>query len=178
MIFDRHAQTSAPGSARPRRAITAASGPRVLCTILIHAAAFSLIGCAFTPRGTAIEQRKLDEAGGRYEPRFEQRDLPELPAPASWQDVLRRSFLANGEVEAAYFGWKAALQQVQVAGAWPNTDVNLGYSYTFSNQRMNTFDRMTFTAGFDAMRNLSWPGKTMQAAKVALDQAQAAGEKF
>jgi outer membrane protein TolC len=43
---------------------------------------------------------------------------------------------------------------------------------------MKTFDRQTFSLGFDPMQNLSWPSKVAQAGKVALDEARAAGERF
>ena len=51
----------------------------------------------------------MKEAGKPYSRPFEDRTLPDLPANPAWQDVLRRAFLANGDLEAAYFDWKAAL---------------------------------------------------------------------
>jgi outer membrane protein TolC len=137
-----------------------------------------LVSCTITPKGTADEQKLLEEAGTRYEPPFAERAIPDLPQQPQWQDVLRRAFLANGELEAAYFQWKAAMQRVQVAGTWPNTDVELGYEYMFSGDRLKSFDRMTFSAGFDPSVNLVWPGKTKQAAQTALSEARAVGEKF
>lgn len=137
-----------------------------------------LSGCALTPSGTKEEQARVEEAGKPYEPRFEERVLPELPPAPSWEDVLHRVFLANGDLEAAYFDWKAAVQRIEIASAYPNSNVTLGYSYTFSSERMKTFDRMTFSAGFDSMENLSFPTKVVQKGKVALDEARASGERF
>lgn len=159
----------------PRR-ITRSLWVRGGCALWCYSLALS--GCTLTPKGAADEQKALDEAGTRYEPPYPQRDIPDLPAQPHWQDILRRAFLSNGELEASYFQWKAAMQRVQVAGTWPNTDVELGYDYMFSSERMKTFDRMTFSAGFDPSMNLVWPGKTEQAAKVALSEARAAGVKF
>lgn len=135
-------------------------------------------GCALTPSGTQEERDRLGAAGAPYEPRFEERTLPEIPAAPMWSDVLHRAFLANGDLEAAYFDWKAAVQRIEIASAYPNSNVTLGYSYTFSPERMKTFDRMTFSAGFDSMENLSFPTKVIQQGKVALDEARASGERF
>jgi outer membrane protein TolC len=140
--------------------------------------AVALTGCALTPRGTDAERARLDSQAARYEPPIEQRNLPELPPEPIWQDVLHRAFLANGELEAAYFEWKAAFERIEVASAYPNSNVALGYSYTFSSENMKTFDRMTFSGGFDSMENLSFPTKVIQQGKVALDEARAAGERF
>jgi outer membrane protein TolC len=135
-------------------------------------------GCALVPRGTDQERQKLEALSGRYEPPLEQRQLPELPEQPAWQDVLRRTMLANGDLEAAWFDWKAALERVAIASGWPNSNVAFGYAYQFSGEDLSTFDRMTFSAGFDAMENLAFPAKTAQAGEIALDQARAAGERF
>jgi outer membrane protein TolC len=150
-------------------------------TIPCFALAMALLalgGCTLTPAGTAREQAKLDHAGKPYEPKFENRTLPELPDAPIWRDVLRRTFLANGEIEAAYFRWKAAVERIGIAGAYPNSDVSLGFDYRFSGERMTAFDRSTFTAGFDSAMSLSLPVKVERAAKIALDAAQAEGERF
>jgi outer membrane protein TolC len=135
-------------------------------------------GCALTPKGMNEEQARLAAFAGRYEPPVEERQLPELPDQPDWRDVLHRAFLANGDLEAAYFDWKAALERIGIASAWPNSNIALGYSYAFSSDSMKTFDRMSFSAGFDSMENLSFPVKTAQAGKVALAEARAAGERF
>jgi outer membrane protein TolC len=137
-----------------------------------------LAGCAFTPKGTKEEQARLAAFSPRYEPPIDERALPELPPDPGWRDVLQRAFLANGDLEAAYFEWKAALDRVGIASAWPNSNIAVGFSYAFSADSMKTFDRMTFAAGFDAMENLSFPVKTAQAGKVALAEARAAGDRF
>lgn len=138
----------------------------------------ALTGCALTPEGTKQEQAKLEEAGRPYEPPFGQRVLPELTASPTWREVLSRAFLANGDLEAAYFEWKAAVQRVEMASAYPNSNVQVGYSYMFSSEKMKTFDRQTFSFGFDPSMNLSFPTKVQQKGKVALDEARAAGERF
>ncbi len=138
----------------------------------------TLAGCALKPAGTELEQAKLEEAGRTYEPAFELRNLPELPAAPSWRDVLSRAFLANGDLEASYFEWKAAVERIEMASAYPNSNVQVGYSYMFSSEKMKTFDRQTFAFGFDPAMNLSFPTKVQQKGEVALDEARAAGERF
>src|SRR5712671_561520 len=135
-------------------------------------------GCSFAPAGADDEREKLAKMGEPYEKPIEQRTVPELPAAASWQEVLRRAFLANAGLEAAYFEWQAAVERNGIASAWPNSRVMLGYSFAFGPGSMKAFDRMTFAAGIDTMQNLSFPAKVAAAGQVALDEARAAGERF
>lgn len=138
----------------------------------------ALSGCALTPAGTKQEQARLAEAGKPFEPRLEDRTLPEIPASPTWHHILHRALLANGELESAYFDWKTSVQRIETASAYPNSNVMLGYSYMFSSERMKTFDRQTFSAGFDSSMNLSFPTKVAQQGRIALDEARASGERF
>ena len=145
---------------------------------LAVAFALSLTGCVLAPAERKQEQSRLDRAGQPFAPPFEQRILPELPMEPAWPDLLHRAFLANGDLEAAYFEWAAAVSKIQQAGSYPNTPLSLNFSYLFSAGRMKTFDRTTVTAGPDPMDSLAFPSKVYQAAKVALDDARAAGQWF
>jgi cobalt-zinc-cadmium efflux system outer membrane protein len=138
----------------------------------------ALGGCSLTPCGTDAERDRLAAVGQSFESPISERSLPELAAAPTWQDVLQRAFLANGNLEAAYFDWKAAVERIGIASAYPNSNVEFGYSYMFSSEQMKTFDRMTFSVGFDPMENLAWPSKVQQAGKIALDEARSAGERF
>lgn len=146
--------------------------------IVVFSLAGLISGCVLAPREAKNEQAALRRAGKGYEQPFAKRDLPELPAQPDWRDVLHRALLANGELEAAYFEWAAAVARIQRAGGYPNTPLSLGFNYTISGGNMKAFDRATFTAGPDAMENLAFPTKIYQAAKVALDDARAAGRRF
>lgn len=146
---------------------------------LTHVAfVIALASCSLVPAGTGEEQSSLERAGGSFEVLSEDRVLPELPANPTWHDILQRAFLANGDLEKAYFEWKAALERIEIASGYPNTNLSLGYTYTCSSDHMKTFDRMMFTSGFDTMENLSYPGKVMRAGKLALDETRSAGERF
>lgn len=135
-------------------------------------------GCVLAPPGTKEEQSRLDAVAGSFESPPHARQLPELSQPADWGQVLHRAFLANGELEAAYFDWKAAMTRIDQAAAWPNSNIALSYSYMFSSENMKAWDRSTISTGFDPAMNLSAPVKARTAGKVALESARAAGERF
>ena len=138
----------------------------------------TLSGCVLAPKGARQEKSALKAAGAPFEQPIQKRTLPELPADPDWRDVLHLAFLANGDLEAAYFEWAAAVSRIQQAGAYPNTPVSLGFEYMFSGGNMKSWDRTTVTVGTDPMENLAFPTKTYQSAKVRLDEAQAAGKRF
>ena len=140
--------------------------------------ALALSGCVLRPAGTDEERAKLDRVGTSFERPYEQRELPELPADPAWRDVLHRAFLANGDLEVAYFNWKAAVHRIDMAAAYPNTNLSLGFEYMFSSESMKSWDRTTVTAQPDPMANLAFPTKVKQAGRIALAEAQAAGERF
>src|SRR5439155_18110304 len=106
----------------------------------------------------------------------ESRALPELPDHPSWRDVLHRAFLANGELEAAYFEWQAAVARINQAAAYPNSNVAVGFDYMFSGERMKSWDRTTISAGFDPSLYLALPTKVTKAGEGARDEARAAGQ--
>jgi outer membrane protein, heavy metal efflux system len=141
-------------------------------------AALALVGCSLAPREAGDEKELLTKAGKPYELPFEKRVLPELPPQVTWRDVLQRAFLANGDLEATYYTWKIAVEQIGIDSAYPNTNLGVGFGYTFSSDQMKAFDRMSFSASPDTMRNLAYPGKVAQAGKIALDQARTTGEQF
>lgn len=141
------------------------------------AASLLLTGCVLAPKGTRTEQGKLELASRPFESPAELRQLPELPTPADWRSLLRRAFLANGELESAYFDWKASMARIDQAAAWPNSNASVGFSYMFSPGKMKSWDRTTVSGGFPGM-NLSLPIKPQTAGKIALEAARASGERF
>ncbi len=145
-------------------------------TIFIAGMSILLGGCVLAPLGTKDEQAALERAGQRYKAEFERRDLPELPETPEWVDVLQRAYLANGELEAAYFQWAEAVHRIQQAGGYPNTPLSVGFEQMLDGG--TSFDDTSVRIGPDAMENLSFPPKVYRAAKVALDDARAAGKRF
>lgn len=147
-----------------------------LALILGLVAITLLSACSLTPKGYDEELKASEEAGAHYNVEIEKRELPLLPAQPTLKDVLHRAFLANGDLESAYFEWREALANVRVESAYPNTNLMLGYSYLFSSENMKSFDRSSFDLGFDPMVNLSFPSKAIKAGEAALEEAKAKGE--
>ena len=140
--------------------------------------ALVLPGCVLSPKGASQEQQRLDRAGEPYEAEVEKRQLPEIPSPATWADVLHRALLANGDVEASYFEWKAAMTQIPQVATWPNSMLAPSFSYMFSGEKMKSWDRTTLGLQFDPSENLEMPFKTSKRGDVALAKARAAGARF
>ena len=151
---------------------------RTITIIAAQAAPLFLCGCVLAPGGAKREEAALRDGGNLYAQPSRRRPLPDVPPDADWPHLLRRAFLANGELEAAYFEWAAAVARIRQAGAYPNTPLTVGFEYMFSGDNLKAWDRTTVTVGPDPMENLAFPAKTHQAAKVALAEAQAAGTKF
>lgn len=137
-----------------------------------------LAGCSLAPREAAEERLRMTAAGAAYEAPLRARARQELPPDAGWRDVLRHALLHNGELEAAYFEWRAAVERIDVAAGYPNTNVSLGFEYLFSGDNLTGWDRTSLSLGFDPMQNLSFPTKVAAAGRVATEEARAAGERF
>ncbi len=141
-------------------------------------AALLLGGCVLRPAGTAEEQQRVNEAGSGFRAPVEIREIPTLPQQPNWRQILQHAFLSNGELESAYFDWAAAMARVDQAANWPNSNLAPSFSYLFSGGKMKAWDRTTTNIGFDPAQSLSFPTKTAQAGKIALENAKAAGQRF
>lgn len=150
---------------------------RAVAITTVLAAALTT-GCTLAPEGLDEQKGLLEAAGTPFEPPVVSRSLLDLPPAPTWREVLHRAFLANGELEAAYFEWSKAVSGVEVVSSYPNSNLSLGYGYLFSTENMKAFDRMSFSAGVDPMENLRFPVKAAKAGEVALSDARAAGERF
>lgn len=145
---------------------------------VVGVALLALSGCSLAPREAAEEEQRMLAAGAPYEPAPAERLLPDLPPDPQWQDLLRHAFLANGELEAAYFAWRAAIERIDIAAGYPNTNVSVGFEYLFSGGNLTGWDRTALSVGFDPMQNLSFPTKVLAAGRIATEEAQAAGSRF
>ena len=135
-----------------------------------------LTGCVLAPKETRDEKARLDRAGEMYQ--SEQRDLPELPSPSTWRNVLERALLANGDLEAGYFEWRASMAQIPQQATWPNSMLAPSFSYLFSGENMKSWDRTTLGVQFDPSNNLELPVKTSRRGRMALANARAAAARF
>ena len=144
-------------------------------------AALSLLftGCVLAPKEAKPERDRMEQAGQPYtQADLAKRQVPDIPSPATWRDVLQRALLTNGELEAAYFQWTAAMAQIPQVASWPNSNLAPSFSYMFSGERMKSWDRTTVGVGFDPSENLELPMKTSKRGEIALANARAAGAKF
>ncbi len=130
-------------------------------------------GCALHPAGETAERDRIREAGAPYEAGAAARALPEAPRI---EDYLRVAFFANAELEARYFAWKAAIEQVPQDASLPNASVS--FSYLFSGGNLKAWDRSTLGIGNDPMANIPFPTKLAAAGRRALQDARAAGLRF
>lgn len=152
---------------------------------LAHATVFAVLllawgtsACVLAPRGLDEERDRLHDAGPSFEEPVESRTLPPLSARPTCRELLQRAFLTNGEIEAAWQEWRAALARVTREATWPAPGVELGLEHMFSDENMTAWDRTTVMAGFDAMEALDWPSTTKTRGRAALEEARAAGERF
>lgn len=134
-------------------------------------------GCVLAPGAAREEQRAVERAGAAYAAPFQDRALPPVPDEPTWRDVVTRTLVASGELEATYFAWAAAAHRIDQAGAYPNTPFSLDVTRALSGAG-NGFDGTSLVFGFAPMENLEFPTKVYQAAKVATDEARVAGHRL
>jgi len=134
-------------------------------------------GCALHPEGEDVERERAAEQGRAYEKPWEARDLPALPANAPWKEILRRSFLANGELEARWWEWRAALERIPQEAS-PRTTAAFFFEHMIQGGDSTAWERTFLGAGNDPMFNIPWPGKLTTAGRRALEEARAAGLRF
>src|SRR5436190_2193000 len=79
---------------------------------------FTLSSCVLEPKDTALEKATLEKAGAPYQSPPEKLQSEDLPSPATWQVVLQRAFLCNGELEAAQYEWRAVMAQIPQVATW------------------------------------------------------------
>lgn len=151
---------------------------RALRVIPAALLALAAAGCTLTPKGLRAESAAMAAAGAEFRSGGRRAELPVPAGGDDWRAFVRRALVANGDVRAAWFEWKAAIAEVDGASEWPNTSLAFGYSRAFSDESVKSFDRNSFTLGTDSMQNLSWPGKTMAAGRSAFANAEATGERF
>src|SRR5690348_10755626 len=120
-----------------------------ICVSACLLAGVAASSCVLAPAGLDEERDHADAAGRTYAKAYEERELPELPSPATWQAVLERAFAANGDLEADWQEWNAALERVTIAAGYPNTNVAPSFEYLLSGDGMKAWDRLTVQVGFD-----------------------------
>jgi outer membrane protein TolC len=132
--------------------------------------------CTVHPRGELQERKAAIAAGAPYRRPVDKRALPPLPADPTPDDLVRHALLANADLEAKYWEWRAALEQVPQEGTQKS-----GLELSFESMIMNgatALESTTLALGNDAMNSLMLPSKLGTMAAMALHDAQAAGLRF
>ena len=111
-------------------------------------------------------------ANATFDQPLEKRPLPDLGTAAGLPQVLDYAFLSNGELEAAYREWRAALARVPQAGAL--NDPRLEFGFLFSPGAFDTFRSIIDNVSLMLTREFSASGKRDAKAEQALAQARAA----
>jgi len=62
-------------------------------------------------------------------------------------------------------------------GCLPNSNIELGFEYMFSDEKMKSWDRTTISGGFDSSMSLSLPNKVAKAGK-SLSKTRARRDAF
>ena len=128
------------------------------------------------PKGEPEERAKAARIERVFAVPVNKRPLPDLATSATLSAVLEYAFNANGEIEAAYREWRAAIERVPQAGALPNT--RLDFSYLFDPKNMKSFGSALGGIRLMVTQEIPGRGKRDARAELALNEAQTAGERF
>src|SRR3954466_1141383 len=77
-------------------------------TLVITIPLMLTAGCTFHPIGEREERQSAQRAGAPFIQRVDQRNIPDLPANPTPQDLVRRALIANANLERLYWDWRAA----------------------------------------------------------------------
>jgi outer membrane protein TolC len=128
-------------TARPLLAITGLS----IVGVLI------LGGCTGTPTRHETEARQdLTQAKARYRPHDAKPPLPELSEKSSLQDLITYALLSNPRVEAAFYDWTGAVEEITTARSLP--DPMLNFSADISK------GASALSVGLMSDPGINWPG--------------------
>ena len=84
-------------------------------------------GCSFTvsPPGESGERANIAAEQRPYREQVTSREVPDISQDATLREVVLYALMVNGEVEASYYEWAAAIEQVVLAGALPDPKISL-----------------------------------------------------
>lgn len=132
-----------------------------------------LAGCALRPEGEKEEREHARAAGEHYD---KEAVLPVLTEESGPIDYLQYAFLKNADLEARYWEWRSALEQIPQDSSFPNPAMT--FRYMFSPENIKAWNRTTVGAANDPMSNIPYPSKLSAAGRLALENARAAGWRF
>lgn len=131
----------------------------------LASAALLWAGCAGTPAPSERAARSdLETVSERYRPGDARPCLPTLTVESSLSDFLRFAVLNNPRVEAAYFGWAAAVERIAPARSPP--DPTLTFEADISDTILSLMPGL--------MVDLPGPGKLRVAGEAMAAESRAA----
>lgn len=136
----------------------------------------TVTGCTVHPRGERAERNLAARQGRIFRHQFKDRNIPPLPADPSADDLVRYALMSNADLEAKYWQWRSAIEQIPQAGT-PGTTLAIN-SQTMFNRGRSTLADTTLEAQSMPSMMIPWPGKLSAAAHEALENARAAGQRF
>ncbi len=134
-----------------------------------------LASCSVTIDGEQAERDAAAAAGNRYAAPFADREHVPLVPGAALADWIAAAETYNGDLEAAWYRWLAAIESVPQA-ATQDTTAMLGVQHRLDGGK--ALDRSALALMSDAMNNLLLPGRLQRRGAAALAQARTAGAEF
>jgi len=131
--------------------------------------------CTVHPPGEDEERARAAAAGAAWQRPFAERPRPVLRADSPLEEYMAFAEQQNGDFEAAYHKWVAALEQVPQDGTQPTTAA-VGLVHRFDGG--SALDRTGLSLASDAMNNLVAPGRLGSQAMAALERARVAAAEF
>src|SRR5438552_11256646 len=132
-------------------------------------------GCTVHAAGERELREAADESAKAYDRAPDQRIAPLAENPST-DELVGYALLTNADLERKYWEWRSAIEQIPQDGTQPtNLVIFGGVPITHGS---TAFDRTTVTLANDPMNDILWPSKPATAAKRALQNAKAAGERF
>ena len=130
-------------------------------------------GCSVPPKETSIRLPVDSGPSGRSPDQVVKRSHHSLPDQPALGDFLRVAALNHPGLEAAFEGWKAALQAVPQARALPDPKFNYGYFVEQVETRVGPQRQR-----FGISQTFPWLGKLRLRESVAGQAAAAARERY
>ncbi len=133
-------------------------------------------GCTFSPRGETALREQADLAGRPFvesPPRRHPVPLPAVPTP---QQLVARALIESPDVEAAYWQWRAAIEEVPQRGTEPTVPM-FGAAVGLTNGVTSSADTTLQLANMSSAP-IEWPSKPLAEARAALQRAYAAGWNY
>ncbi len=157
---------------RRRGRLTAAASTAATAVIALIAAA----GCTFSPHGETAIRRQADTAGRPFAlppPRRHPQPLPAVPTP---RQLVSRALVESPDVEAAYWQWRAAIEEIPQQGTEPTVPM-LGATIGLQSGATSAAGTMLQLANMSSAP-IEWPIKPLTQARAALQRAYAAGWNY